>query len=251
MEIEGDEFYKQASELSNDKSLVLFNKAVIKYLASRSYLKAADTFCKIAELHVENGNINSAAFCLKKAGEYYTDVDNIAFEICFKESIKLFVHDYKYINAARTSEILAHTFAMQSVNSYEQAYNYYHMNGLITEGINCLSKAIDILVGQEQYEPANKCLLIIFSHLDMNSPDKASKIIFQIGIIKLYLKNVGECRLWLNMCKIYNKYKDYILLNDLIDAYEKFNKKLFVEIMDQCGLERWEKKLLLKIKALM
>lgn len=204
-------------------------KATINYKKSKSWLKAANTFLLLGDLHLSNSyNSYRAACCYNKAGENFLLLKDLNAKICFDKAAKLFIDDYKYNSAAKILAIVGdllneQKLSNEAINYYVKAYDYYCLEKSTGTGIVNLSKAAYLLLECNYYREAIKYLEIIFNYHICNNfaAVQCKELLLDIGIVDLCLQDLPGCQSWMTSCKKYGLEgcREFVYLAAFADAY--------------------------------
>jgi hypothetical protein len=238
-EQEGDNLIQEIHTLlSNpiiDYNLIIQNlqTAYKKFKSCESYFKAGDALCLMADIyqtHVSQGN-HKAACTYEIAGKMFMNVDKIKTKEVLILSSELFLKDNNFYKAGNVNQTLASIYVDEGSIDYidylQNAYDYY-------------SKAAYLLIDSDQYKEASKYLKLIYRNFSLF--EKSYKfynteiLLLDIGIIELYLKDITECKNWLESCSQHKETDEFKILSSLLDAYEKHDVGKFNEIIDECQL---------------
>lgn len=253
-EATGDEFCAKAFKVLNTTDYWFFGpsradktntaiehyiSATVQYKIAKSYYKAATAFTSAADLQLggKYGNYYAATnYAL--AAENFAKVDTSKAKIYLEKSISLFLHDGKFLTAAKYSEMLADinletSCITEAITQYERSADYYEADKSMVASNKCLLKAAYILIDDKQYTKALINLEKNANYYATSSYNhKCPEYFFEIIVIKMHQGDIVECKKLLDKYQNidrFNKSQENKALSEMINAHENYDQERFSE----------------------
>ncbi len=261
-------FFGPSKEDKIAEAIDYYVKAASQYKIVKLWENAGSSYIEAGKLGLGLPN-NSyyTATNFSKAGEVLIKNDmktNIALAIyAFENAVKLFVDNGHLIQAAANNLKIAEIkeengMLVEAISSYEKTYDYYEAEHQQSHSIKILLKIANLLIEINDYHKA----IIIFEKIANYYIKSQTSCL--VSTYKTYLCKACICKLYLDdivdMKKTLNKYccmkdgfvntEEYILIDNLINAYEQSDPEYFVKILNNSNykFQKWELKIVDSIK---
>lgn len=274
----GDDYFKKAVETMNktwwffgpsesekiDSAIEYYIKAGNYYKMTKHYEKAGNSFNEAAELYSKKKYYyHDASTTFLQAAGMYKHINKILTAQTIDKSNKILLENGKFTEVGRNYKFLGEMeeeggFPINAIEMYEKAFEYFKINNSCKhDAYACLHKATYLLIDCNHHGKALNnldTLSIYYSGSTLNF--KCDQYFFDAIIIVLYLDDLVECRKLLGkycgMKHNFVKSIEYIMLDEIITAYENFNLSIFSEAVSRFDnvklLKNWQIGLLLNIK---
>jgi len=140
------------------------------------------------------------------------NVDNIKAIKYLTLANQFYLTEGNFLSVATVNVLLAETSIKEKQNIdaigyYKKVYDFYIKEQSLNTGAFYLLKVAYLLIECDKHEEANKNLKLTYYYYNKNklTSFKCLKLLFDIGIIYLYLKDTMQCRNWLLLCTEYKK----------------------------------------------
>lgn len=234
------------------------------YIVEDNYYLAANSFELAGKVYFDKGEKYLAAGTYVKVSDNYTRANGYkaAAVDLLEKSIDIYLENGKFASAAKQYEKKACLHVKDknmtpAIEDYIKAHKYYCAEQSENTGYGCLYKAAQLTIENEEYTKAIKLLYQVNKYYEINelTQFKCKQLVLEIAILKLFSVDVNECKTYLSNLFNLDKHKstrEYILLQELIEAMEKSDKTQYNEAVGTFSaiqpLEGWKLKLLFEIE---
>ena len=279
-ELQGDEFCEKAKKVLHNNSWFFgpsksekytmainnYISAANQYKMAKCYAKASAAYVNAAKLYLEKNENHYAASTFIKASESSMKINDDENTIkSLETAIKIFLNNGDFINAGKNMKIIAEIAEEKkdipkAISLYEKTCEYCGMDKITYEVAKVLLKIAYLSIDCSDYTKAIDALNKVCDfYMKTSVGFNCTQYFLEIGIMQLYLGDIVACKKdlarYIQTKPDFIKTKEYLFLNGIIDACEKFDYDMFSDVVtdydDYKNLNGWQVKLLLEIKEKM